>query len=204
MKILNITLIVLLLGCNRKEKNHFLTKRTLELPHKNISISLTKDTVNCEKMCNYSLKDNYKTYQLKSFKNKENIKYSGGSIELLKDIYSKKNTGFVLKYATRDYENYTFLEYDENSLFAKYFIEIINTDNKIIAESKFLNDTIIKITTKEINVKAEKFFSDSYIFDSIESKNIKYNFLNRKKLWLNNPNSRQEEWILKHFLYETE
>lgn len=210
-----IPILLFLFSCKNKNentivdenKNSSITLRTLRLINNNY-VSLCADTLYNEKTFSYSffLKDKYKVYKLNSYFNIDNIKYNGGELILKKDVYSNNNTGngFVLKFLTRDYLSYTFLEYKDKSLFVKSFIEIYNRDNKIIIESHSENDTIYMSKCKLINIDANIFFNKSFVFDSMMTKNIKYNFLNRKNEWLNKPDSRQEEWALKHFLYESE
>ena len=85
----------------------------------------------------------------------------------------------------------------------KYFIEIVNVDNKMVDISKKTTDTICKLTSRKIDLDANTFFSESFVF-STKNNTISYNFLNRKNQWMLQPKNRQEKWASIHFLYESE
>lgn len=188
----------ILTRCNDTKNQNCIVLKSLIIPTTGNIVSLKKDTVLNE----YLLKDKYNSYVLSTYFTKNNIIYSGGELQLLKDTYSNQSTGngFVLAYFTKNYNNYTFLEYRQKNLLVTKFIEIENTDENNIEELQLSNDTISKSTTKATFVNAKNFFNKNYIFDSIKTKTVFFNYLNRNEKWLQQSNSRQEEWVQHHFL----
>ncbi len=146
------------------------------------------------------LKINSKLFNLKSYYNSENQKiYTVVFIYNYLEINKNNQCSFIIKVMGNHTASYTFFEYQKEKLVANYFIEDIDSDEKRgLPQEK--TDTIIKIISKKINIPAEIFFNESFIFDSIKTSNTNYNYLTRNEKWQNKPSSRQEKWVLEHFL----
>lgn len=206
MKLISLFSVILFISCVKKnEKKYDITLKTLETSYKNNYISLLKDTILHDNTFHqsYILKDNYNSYELNSYFNDKNIGYPGGKIDILKYSNSKNYSGFILNYMTKDYESYTFFEYDEKKLYATNFIESFNVDEKEGLPQK-KSDTIIMIKSKHLKISANDFFKKYFIFDSMKSIEFNNNYLIRNEKWLNYPKSKQEEWVLNKILYKNE
>jgi hypothetical protein len=159
----------------------------------------------------YVLKDNLKEYEINSYFSKFNTKRTDKSKELSLKQYSYTDNStqiqrpvFILQFTNSDYCSYTFFEYRKDILYVSHFFEhvFINelgspTQNPLANE-----DVSYAFSINEIDIRADVFFSKSFIFDSIHKKHERYNYLNNRNEWIKKPQSKQEEWVLKHFLYK--
>jgi hypothetical protein len=113
-------------------------------------------------------------------------------------LYKLQDSNFVISFTQRDYVIYTFNKFKDNSVYVYSIGELVNTDEKMVEESKLKEDTILKMISKKIWIPAQYFYKGIEI-NKVNSQKADTLYLIRDGTWINAPKTFEQKWIIKNF-----